>query len=33
LTVSGSGASHGVVKVLGSRLTGALGRQKIATSF
>jgi hypothetical protein len=33
LTVSGSGASHGVVKVLGSRLTGTLGRQKIATSF
>lgn len=33
LTVSGSGASHGVVKVLGSRLGGTLGRQKIATSF
>lgn len=33
LTVTGSGASHGVVKVVGNRLTGMLGGRKVSAAF
>lgn len=33
LTVTGSGASHGVVKVVGNRLTGTLGGRKVSAAF